>query len=165
MGISHTAATGSNSLWRHNKDMNTISSRSQPLMAVGARCAATFSLASTNDFRRGLTFFFFFLLPVRAVHANERRTCQPAVRRCRLRSVLAARGRLPVAVPPRAHLYAVPALCLQLDIWYSEDRRHCGEERCKRIRRRGEADRVVGGVRKIGAPLQKVGKFTSTLFF
>lgn len=154
MGISPTAATGSNSLWRHNKDMNTVSSRSEPLMAAGARRAATFSLASTNDFRRGLTFIF-FSVPVRAAHANERRTCQPVVHRFRLRSVLAARGRLPVAVPPRAHLYAVPALCLQLDIWYSEDRRHCGEERCKRIRRRGEADRV-GGVREIGAPLQKV---------
>lgn len=40
-----------------------------------------------------------------------------------------------------------------------------GRKDAERIRRRGEADRVVGGVRKIGAPLQKVGKFTSTLFF
>lgn len=42
-----------------------------------------------------------------------------------LRSVFAARGRLPMTVPSCTHLYAVPALCLQLDVWYGEDRRHC----------------------------------------
>lgn len=41
------------------------------------------------------------------------------------RSVLAAGGGLPMAVFARAHLYAVPALRLQFDVWYSEDRRHC----------------------------------------
>lgn len=40
-----------------------------------------------------------------------------------------------------------------------------GRKDAERIRRSGEADRAVGGVRKIAAPLQKVGKFTSTLFF
>lgn len=59
-----------------------------------------------------------------------------------------------MAVPSCAHLYAVPALCLQLDIWYSEDRRHCGEERWKWIR---EEERLTGwgGWACERAPLQK----------
>lgn len=38
--------------------------------------------------------------------------------------MLGAGGGLAVTVPPGTHLDAVPALRLQLDIWYGEDRRH-----------------------------------------
>lgn len=53
---------------------------------------------------------------------------QPCAGRYRRRSVLAAGRGFSMTVPPCTHLYAVPALCLQLDIWYSEERRHCKEE-------------------------------------
>lgn len=68
---------------------------------------------------------------MRLLHANERVPVRQSCAGCCLRSVFAARGCLSMTVPSCTHLYAVPALCLQLDIWYGEDRRHCRGKRTR----------------------------------
>ena len=62
----------------------------------------------------------------------------------RLGSVLGAGGGLAVTVSPGTHLDAVPALRLQLDICYGEDRRHCKAKKGK-----SENNKCIGGMMKL----------------